>query len=145
VSPAIRTIALGIVRRGNELLVFDAYDSVKGERFLRPLGGGIEFGERAADAVVRELHEETGSGARVLRLLGVLENVFVHEGRPGHEVAFVFEVELEDRSLYDRDELEVVEVIRGEEQRIRAIWIDPATLETPLYPDGLLELTANAP
>jgi len=142
-SSTIRPIALAIVRRTAEILVFEAFDSVKKQRFHRPLGGGIEFGERAADAVARELLEETGSEVRVDRLLGVLENVFTHEGRPGHEIAFVFEVELLDPSIADRDELEIVEVISGEEVRIRAVWVDPVRLDAPLYPDGLLGLLAS--
>ena len=143
-SGAIRPIALGIVRRGIEILVFDAYDSVKGERFHRPLGGGIEFGERASDAVARELFEETGSAARVGRLLGVLENLFTHEGEPWHEIAFVFEVELDDRAVYTYDEPAVVETIEGEDQQVRAIWVDPVELDSPLYPEGLRELLASA-
>jgi len=81
-SRAIRPIALGVIRRGSEILVFDAFDSVKRERFHRLLGGGIEFGERAEDAVVREMREETGSEARASRLLGVLESFFTFEGNP---------------------------------------------------------------
>jgi ADP-ribose pyrophosphatase YjhB (NUDIX family) len=145
VSGRIRPIALGIVRRGLEILVFDAYDSVKSQRFHRPLGGGIEFGERAADAVARELREETGSEVRIGTLLGVVENIFTYEGDPWHEIVFLFEVELEDGSLYDRDELEIVETIRGEEHRLPAVWVDPRRLDAPLYPDGLLDLIANAP
>ncbi len=140
----IRALALGVVRRGSEILVFDAYDSVKRERFHRPLGGGIEFGERAEYAVARELREETGSEARVLRRLGVLENLFTFEGDPWHEIVFVFEVELLDRSVYERDTLEVVEMIRGEEVRLPALWADPARLDAPLYPDGLAELLAES-
>jgi ADP-ribose pyrophosphatase YjhB (NUDIX family) len=140
----IRALAIGVVRRGRELLVFDAVDTVKGERFHRPLGGGIEFGERAEHAVRRELLEETGSDARVLRRLGVLENLFTFEGEPWHEIVFVFEVELLDRSVYEHDVLEVVETIRGEEVRLPALWADPATLDAPLYPDGLAELLAEA-
>jgi 8-oxo-dGTP pyrophosphatase MutT (NUDIX family) len=139
----IRALALGVVRRGREILVFDAYDSVKRERFHRPLGGGIEFGELAEDAVARELLEETGSQARVLRRLGVLENVFIFEGDPWHEIVFVFEVELEDRSLYERDTFEISEILRDEEVRLPVLWLDPARLEAPLYPDGLAELIGS--
>ena len=142
-SGAIRPIALGVVRRGREILVFDAYDSVKGERFHRPLGGGIEFGERAAEAVARELLEETGSEARIVRLLGVIENLFTYEGDQWHEIAFVFEAELADRSLYELDELEIVETNDGVEQKVSAVWVDPDDLAAPLYPDGLRELMAR--
>jgi ADP-ribose pyrophosphatase YjhB (NUDIX family) len=142
VSGRIRPIALGVVRRGHELLVFDAVDSVTGERFHRPLGGGIEFGERAEDAVVRELHEETGEKIVVRRLLGVLENVFTHEGADHHEICFVFDVEFDESSAYGRPRFEIVEFVRGKEVRLPAIWVDPSALDAPLYPDGLEELLA---
>jgi ADP-ribose pyrophosphatase YjhB (NUDIX family) len=143
VTGTIRPVALAVVRRGRELLVFDAFDTVKQERFHRPLGGGIEFGERAEEAVRRELCEETGSEASVVRFLGVLENLFTYEGAEWHELDFVFEVELADQSVYERDELEFVETIDGLEQSVRAIWVNPDELDAPLYPDGLRELLAR--
>ena len=42
-----------------------------------------------------------------------------------------------DAAVYERDELEVVEVVRGEEVRIRPVWVDPTRSEAPLYPEGL--------
>ena len=141
---AIRPIAIGVVRRGPEILVFDAYDSVSGERFHRPLGGGIEFGERAADAVARELREETGHGVTVDGLLGVIENLFTHEGREHHEICFVFDVRFDEPRAYEVELFEIVELISGQEIRLPAIWVDPDRLEAPLYPDGLVRLLAGS-
>jgi hypothetical protein len=81
--------------------------------------------------------------ARVLGLLGVLENLFTYEGDPWHEIVFVFEVELEDRVLYEHDELEVRETIDDLDQQVGAIWVDPDALDAPLYPDGLARLLAE--
>jgi 8-oxo-dGTP pyrophosphatase MutT (NUDIX family) len=104
-QPAIRPIALGLIRNGDRILVFEGQDEVKGETFYRPLGGGIEFGERAVDALHREFHEELAVELSDVTLLGVLENIFTVYGRAGHEIVYVFEASLADTSWYERDDL----------------------------------------
>ena len=69
----IRPIALCLFRREDRILVSTAYDSVKKDYFCRPLGGGIEFGERGAEAIVREIREELGAEIKEVRLLGTLD------------------------------------------------------------------------
>ena len=59
----IRPIALCLFRHAGRILVGNAYDAVKQEHYCRPLGGGIEFGERGAEAIVREIREELGAAA----------------------------------------------------------------------------------
>ncbi len=52
----IRPLALGIVWRGSdsdEFLVCEFYNQITGEAFYRPLGGGIEFWERARETLRR--------------------------------------------------------------------------------------------
>ncbi len=66
--PAAHVLAgQAIVRRGEEVLICRNRD---GEHFLP--GGRLEDGERAADAVVRELLEETGWAVEVGQPLGVI-------------------------------------------------------------------------
>jgi ADP-ribose pyrophosphatase YjhB (NUDIX family) len=61
----IRPKAVCVVRRGDALLLVDGWDPATGTRFHVPAGGGVEFGERAADAVRRELREELGVDVRL--------------------------------------------------------------------------------
>ena len=51
----------------------------------------------------------------------------------------MFAVELEDRSLYEHDELAILDGVDGQEV-VRALWVDPSRLDAPLYPDGLAAL-----
>jgi len=128
------------VRRGDDLLVYEGKDRVSGGRIFRPLGGGVEFGETAVAAVHRELREELGAELTNTELLGVLENVFTWEGRPHHEIAFIFGADLLDRSLYERDKLG--KILDADEE---VSW-QPLSLFTqlsppaPLLPPGLLGL-----
>jgi ADP-ribose pyrophosphatase YjhB (NUDIX family) len=140
VSAGIRVLALGVFRSGDRVLVARGVDPASGEPFYRPLGGGVEFGERASDALRREIAEELGGTIEDPRLLGVLENLFDYAGRPGHEIAFVFDARFGDPSWYLRDELPVTEAGSGWEP---ARWVPVAALARAparLVPDGLLSL-----
>jgi 8-oxo-dGTP pyrophosphatase MutT (NUDIX family) len=136
----IRPIAICIVRRDDRLLVFEAHDRAKTQTFYRPLGGGIEFGEYGEQAVRRELREELGVELLDVRYLGVLENIFTFEERPGHEIVLIYEADLADERLYAAEEL-----IAYEESGtpFRVVWAPLAHFRAgaaPLYPDGLLGL-----
>ncbi|MEU4524995.1 NUDIX hydrolase [Amycolatopsis sp. NPDC024027] len=133
----IRPLALGIIWRGDALLVFEGRDDFKGETYYRPLGGGVEFGEGSKDALVREFGEELGAEIKVGDRLGVLENVFTWRDRRGHEIAFVFTAEFVDDSFYRRDEMKILD------DPATARWVDVREFRDGskiLYPAGLLEL-----
>jgi 8-oxo-dGTP pyrophosphatase MutT (NUDIX family) len=137
--PKIRPIAICVFLRDGKILVSEERDSVKGETFYRPLGGGIEFGERGHQTVVRELAEELGVAVRGARYLFTIESVFTHEGKSSHEIVLVYDGELEDDSLYARPLLEGVE---ANGLPIRAFWksLDEfADSRLILYPEGLLD------
>ena len=85
-SSTIRPIAIGIFRRDDEILVGFAHDAFKGERYFRPPGGEIEFGERAAATLRREILEEAHAEIDQPCLLGVLENTFLLDVVPKHEL-----------------------------------------------------------
>ena len=137
----IRPLAICLFRHNDRILVAEGYDPVKKEPFYRPLGGGIEFGEYSEQTIQRELLEEIGAEVCELKYLGTLENVFVFNGTPGHEIVQVFDGSLRDTGLYEQP------VIMGREVDIddtfRAVWkrIDEfGEGKSVLYPTGLLEM-----
>lgn len=133
-----RVVALAWIRRPgtNEILVSNSRDEVIGVRFQRLFGGGVDFGERGEESLRRELREELGVELGAARLAGVVENLFVFEGYPGHEVMLVFETELGDESLYAKETFEGIE----DEPKI-GVWrdLDQPDSDVPLYPPGLLD------
>ena len=84
-------------------------DRIKGYKFYRFCGGGIEFGETAADALRREFMEEFGVRVIPGRQIGIVENIFEFEGAPGHEIVFILEAEFEDKKLYDMEKIPLIE------------------------------------
>ncbi len=88
----IRALALALVIDRDHALLAEGSDPVKGERFLRALGGEIEFGERAEEAAVREIREELGREVQVRASLGATENIFEYRGGRGHELVWEFVV-----------------------------------------------------
>jgi ADP-ribose pyrophosphatase YjhB (NUDIX family) len=138
-APTIRPIAIGVVRREDEILAMAVADDSGTVKGWRPLGGGVAFGERAVDAVRREYMEELGLSITEPRLLAVLENIYEHHGAPGHEIVFVYETSFEDRSAYERDGFDCCEG----DMRLTARWIALTRFEDEgapaLYPDGLMQ------
>lgn len=135
----IRPIAIVVFRREDgAVLVAPGYDEVKRQRFYRPLGGEIDFGERTEDAARREIREEIGAEIDGLTLLGVSENIFTYRGEPGHELVWTFEARFADPSFYAREVIDCDEY--GSKFEARWVPLAAFTPETPLYPDGLLQL-----
>lgn len=87
----IRAIAVCAIWRGDAVLAQGGSDPATGEVFYRLPGGGIDFGEYAVQAAVREIREELEAEVIDARLLGVLENIFTFDGQPAHEIVFVCE------------------------------------------------------
>ena len=133
----IRPLALAAIRRGSRVLVQD-YAATSNRREYRPLGGAVDFGEQAADAVQREIQEELGAEITDVRLLGVLDNIYTKDNRDWHETVLVFEARFVDAALETAERLVGTE---GNGDRIEAVWLDIAKpLDRPLYPEGLLDL-----
>ena len=129
--PYIRTIAIALIRRDDQVLMAEGFDSTREASFYRALGGGVEFGESSWVALVREFQEELSTEIINPKYLGCLENIFECYGNPGHEVVFVYECEFSDRSLYEPDEMIFVE---GDRKNL-AKWVKISELRS-----GILRL-----
>jgi 8-oxo-dGTP pyrophosphatase MutT (NUDIX family) len=140
----IRPLAICVFRHNDCILVAEGYDPLKQQSFYRPLGGGIEFGERSEDTIRRELMEEIQAEVGELWYLGTLENIFVFNGVPGHEIVQVYDGVLKESGLYDQA------VIEGEEaeisQAFKAVWMNLNEFgegKAILYPTGLREMLVS--
>jgi ADP-ribose pyrophosphatase YjhB (NUDIX family) len=133
----VRPQVLGVARRGEELLV--EYYEGRDEQFHRPLGGGIEFNESSAEAVVREFDEELGNAVEPGEVLGTIENQFRWDGESFHELAVVRAVSFRDEAVYEREQLTVTET---DGSRRPATWerLESFDDETPLLPAGIERL-----
>src|SRR5690606_2713562 len=100
----IRNIVICLIQRGDQIFVAEGRDEVKNETFYRPLGGGIEFGELAEVAAIREFKEEMGTDIEVLSYLHTFENIFTFNGSRGHQIVMLLEARFKDMSIYKIDE-----------------------------------------
>ena len=137
-----RPIAIAIIRRPRDgaILVLQGHD--QDQTFYRPLGGGIEFGEPSAQTVRRELREEINLKLRDVTYLATVENIFTHQGQPGHEIVMIYNARLAQASAhaYEQDPIQGFE---DNGQPFSAHWIPLSHFcpnGPPLYPTGLLEL-----
>ena len=135
-----RPVALVVVRDGARIFVCECRDPATGQWFYRPPGGQIKFGEHGAEAAVREMGEETGAQLTGVRYLGMLESIFEYGGKPGHEIALIYEATFADPACYGVAWLPRLD--RPGENR-RVVWRALDSFEgggPPLYPEGLLVL-----
>ncbi|MFT0859277.1 NUDIX hydrolase [Ancylobacter sp. G4_0304] len=139
----IRVVAIGLVWREGRLLAAEVRDDAGALKGVRPLGGGVAFGERWQEALSREFREELGLEVSIGPCLAVLENIFSHEGATGHEVVFVADVALPPGALAG------IEAVAFEEdggEPCLARWYEPEVLDgegPALFPTGLKALLAR--
>ncbi|MFA5131549.1 MAG: NUDIX domain-containing protein [Patescibacteria group bacterium] len=125
----IRPIAVAVIKKGDKIFVGDGYDEIKKEKFYRLMGGGIKFRETALQALKREFREEFAAELINIKLLGIVENLFVFEGEHGHEIAYIYAADFKDPKMYEEKEYKVLD------SRINsyAQWIEHDS-STRIYP-----------
>jgi 8-oxo-dGTP pyrophosphatase MutT (NUDIX family) len=116
----IKVKALAWIENEGKIFVVRMSDSVKGDQFYRSIGGSVEYGETAREAVKREAMEELNAEIEVSGEPLVLENLFIHEGKNGHEINFVFTCRFLDRRFYEDKVYNLIEA-NGEE--FDAMWV----------------------
>ena len=89
----IETIARGICVKGGKVLLCRGR---KAGNLYFP-GGHIEFGEKGATALEREVLEETGLASKAVAFLGVCEHRFIQNGSEDHaEINLVYALDIPD-------------------------------------------------
>lgn len=133
-----RPLVICLFSNNGRILAAKGTDSIKQNEFYRPLGGMIEFGERSTDALKREIMEETKQEITNLKYITTVENIFTYEGKAGHEIVLVYDAEFNDRSLYDKEDLDVTEG----DIWCKAYWLNITDCKSGkflLYPEGILD------
>lgn len=106
--------------------------------YHRLIGGGVEPGETAAEAIIREVREELGATLVEVAQVGVVENLFELDGAPGHEVVFVH-----TGRLVPEDVIAVAGGVfadNGEPMPVEWRPVDDVGVTVPLYPTGIGDL-----
>jgi 8-oxo-dGTP pyrophosphatase MutT (NUDIX family) len=116
----IRAIALGLIQDGSRLFVSEGFDPVKQDTFYRALGGGIEFGETSLAALKREFREELQAELTNIRHLGCLENLFMFNGKPGHELVQLYRCDFVDQTFYQLEHVNFAD----SDRTYTAYWIE---------------------
>ena len=87
--------ARALICKNNQILLARA----KGENYTFFPGGHIEHGEKAEDALVREINEKLGAASQIKSFLGVIENCWSQEGVRQHEINLIFELNAPDLNI----------------------------------------------
>ena len=135
----IRPIAVCVFRNGDKIFVAEYYDPSRDLTFYRPLGGAIEFGECSQECIIREIKEEMGVEIKDITYIGVIENFFTYNNKPGHEIVLVYEATFVDPPLYEVESVEC----QDDDGTFIGMWKSLAEFRNgkgPLYPEGLLDL-----
>jgi len=125
----VRAVAI-VVRGGKVLFLRHRHPDPQREYWVLP-GGGVQPGESAQHAVVRELAEEARLSARAVRLVYITDRP---NGVPGPEIAFYFLCEL------DGDPVPGAELLHRKEYVDEFVFAEPADVASRrLFPELLRE------
>jgi 8-oxo-dGTP pyrophosphatase MutT (NUDIX family) len=116
----IRIIALGLIRDKERVFLSQGFDPVKERTFYRAMGGGVDFGETSQEALKREFIEEIQAEITNIEYLTCIENIFVYNGKPGHEIVQLYQCDFLDPQWRDRQEI----IFYEKNRQKTALWVD---------------------
>lgn len=94
------------------------------------VGGRVHVGESTAEAVLREVREETGQALEIDRLLFISERFFFYEGTSRHQVCFFYLMKSETADIPDGQ--------MTDQPKERLVWLPIDDLPNqPLVPEFL--------
>ncbi len=124
---AIFGVGAVILHRGRVLLARRAHAPMKGKWTLP--GGAVELGETSADAIVREVLEETRLAVRPVALVEIVDRIDRRAGRVRfHYVIADFLCLVEDGQAQASSDASAVEWLRPAQWRAGALNLDPVTV-----------------
>ncbi|MGB3669798.1 MAG: NUDIX domain-containing protein [Phormidesmis sp.] len=121
----IRPISLGLIEHEGHVFVSPGADPKTREPFYRFLGGGIDFGETSEAALAREFVEEIQATLTDIEYVTCLDNIFVYNGKPGHELIQLFRARFVDSQFYQLDR--TFRLVEGDRTE-KAGWIETAKI-----------------
>lgn len=100
-QPITRIAAYGLVLQDERILLCRLSERVPhiAGRWTLP-GGGVEFGEDPANAVTREVYEETGMKVKPISLAGVNSYASETQDRKFHSIRIIYHTELLGGTLH---------------------------------------------
>ena len=138
-NPIIQCVSLGLISNKSDILVYQVTDHVSNNSFFRLIGGHIEFGETAIEALKREFKEEIDQEIININSIGVFENIFFYKGKEQHEFVSLFSCDFLNKEMYKKKEIIGHE---GPSRTFNAHWMHIDQFKNNhkiLYPDQILK------
>ncbi len=117
----IRAISLGLIEHEGHVFVSKGEDPKTRDVYYRFLGGGIDFGETSKAALCREFVEEISAELVEVEYVTCLDNIFVFNGKPKHELVQLFRAKFADEAFYRLTD--TFRLVEGD-RTTQAFWLD---------------------